>query len=240
MADDIKKEEDKSSTAGDVASWLLDASPWILGSGGLAALGGALITGKREGETPQERMSRRLKNALIAGAMGAGVGAGGKLVFDAWGKDAPPIKDDAAQQLGHFLGGTIDTAKALKPDNHMLAALPVAGAGTAAGAFRGRAEDARLIERIRNTPGLEGYDVAKFADEYKAWKSTATPGSDTSYKSFVAANYPSERAADIEKYHSHWGRNAGKYKGAAKGTAGGFVLGAALSWLVDLLSSPGK
>lgn len=240
MADDIKKEEDKSSTAGDVASWLLDASPWILGSGGLAALGGALITGKREGETPQERMSRRLKNALIAGAMGAGVGAGGKLVFDAWGKDAPPIKDDAAQQLGHFLGGTIDTAKALKPDNHFVAAAFPAAAGMAAGPFFGRGEDARLIERIRNTPGLEGYDVAKFSDEYNAWKKGATPGSDTSFRKFVDASYPTERADDIVKYNKFTGRNAGKLKGGVKGGIGGFLAGLGLSWLVDALSSPGK
>lgn len=239
MADDNKK-EDKSSVAGDVASWLLDASPWILGSGGLAALGGALITGKREGETPQERMSRRLKNALIAGAMGAGVGAGGKLVFDAWGKDAPTIKDDASQQIGHFFGGAIDTAKALKPDNAAVAAAFPAAGGSILGSILGRKEDARLIERIRNTPGLENYDVTKFSDEYNAWKKGATPGSDTSFKKFVDASYPPERASDIMKYNKFSGRNAGKLWGGVKGTGWGFGVGLLLDWLVDKLSSPGK
>lgn len=65
------------STTKSVGDWYnqnKDAIHWTGGAGLAGALAGFLLTKSEEGETPQERMKRRLKNALILGGMGMGTG----------------------------------------------------------------------------------------------------------------------------------------------------------------------
>lgn len=68
----------------------------ILGAGGIGAIGGAMNVGQgEEGETAKDRVLRRVKNALIGGALGAGsaaaIGTGLKYLYnDADNKPATP------------------------------------------------------------------------------------------------------------------------------------------------------
>lgn len=92
--------KDKPSVTNEVISSILGAIPWALGAGGLGALGGYFFTGGDKDEDPKARMQRRLKNALIMGAMGAGIGGGGKMAYDLIGDDKATLSEELGSAAG--------------------------------------------------------------------------------------------------------------------------------------------
>lgn len=92
--------KNKPSVTNEVVSSILGAIPWALGAGGLGALGGYFFTGGDKDEDPKARMQRRLKNALIMGAMGAGIGGGGKMAYDLIGDEKATTTEEINSALG--------------------------------------------------------------------------------------------------------------------------------------------
>lgn len=84
---------------GGVMSTLLEAAPWVLGSGGLGALGGYFMTKGDKNESASDRSKRRLKNALVMGLMGTGVGAGAFAGYKSLSGAAPEFDDDVNNAL---------------------------------------------------------------------------------------------------------------------------------------------
>ncbi len=84
---------------GGVMSTLLEAAPWVLGSGGLGALGGYFMTKGDKNESASDRSKRRLKNALVMGLMGTGVGAGAFAGYKSLKGAAPEFEDDVNNAL---------------------------------------------------------------------------------------------------------------------------------------------
>lgn len=100
--------KDKPSVTNEVISSILGAIPWALGAGGLGALGGYFFTGGDKDEDPKARMQRRLKNALIMGAMGAGIGGGGKMAYDLIGDDKATLSEELGSAAGDLGDLTLD------------------------------------------------------------------------------------------------------------------------------------
>lgn len=104
-----------SSVMDGISKWMSDnpTTTAALLTGGAGALGGLAMTKTDPDEDPETSMKRRLKNALIVGGLGAGVGALGSeaiKAFDSALPDPDPtIVDKAAPWLEGLGGAAIGT-----------------------------------------------------------------------------------------------------------------------------------
>lgn len=103
-----KKSESKGkpSSKKELKTTIKGALPYSIGGGLLGALGGYLFTGGDRNEDSKSKARRRLKNALVMGLMGAGIGGSGKIVYDFITDSAPPAARDIDQLFAKFLKGT--------------------------------------------------------------------------------------------------------------------------------------
>lgn len=188
--------KDKPSVTNEVISSILGAIPWALGAGGLGALGGYFFTGGDKDEDPKARMQRRLKNALIMGAMGAGIGGGGKMAYDLIGDD----KATLSEELGSAAGDLGDLAlDAVGSDYFKWGGGAV---GAPAGGYLGYKLGANRVN--------SAIDVIK--------------GLDPKYNSEKRILAGIRSAGDIDKFSKRFGKDAAKVLSALKTVKAGPII----------------
>lgn len=256
MADDIDKElEDlehetsegdskpkvKPSPKNELKATLKGALPYSLGGGLLGALGGYLFTGGNKDESQSDRSKRRLKNALILGLMGAGVGGSGKVLYDFATDKSPSVSDDLDKAIVKAFGGIVNKSK----DSIIVKSLSGLLAGAAGQSVGGKIVNSGLN---KNYGIIQNYLSKKVSGTPKSIvdASLAEAGGDpelaSKNKKYFSTGTKKTNAKQLEVLtnsiksvnHATGKRIGGRAAGGILGAAAGYKIPEVADWVLSL------
>lgn len=237
---------EKGALGQELTSTLFNAAPWAAGGGLLGALGGFLFTDGGENESSEERLKRRIRNAIRLGAMGTGVGGAVSIVKDVLGDDATSSKEDiedAFYRLGGGLHKAINLFAKSDPKGYVSGAIYGGTPGAVIGgrigfknALRSRAEGLKAVQAALGNAVTKDNIVNQFSrygDITRLVKGTPYDVGTSKYPII------------LESARNAVGRGAGSMpaniiKGSVKGLATGGGLGALLMGGLDWLTRDPK
>lgn len=239
---DNKKSNGKHSPKNELKATLKGALPYSLGGGLLGALGGYLFTGGSKSESQSDRSKRRLKNALILGLMGAGVGGSGKVLYDFATDTAPPTSKDLDKAILKAVGGFVEKSK----DSTIVKSLSGLLAGAAGQSVGGKIVNSRLNKHygiIQNYLSKKVSGTPKSIVDASLAEAGGDPELAAKNKKYYSVGTKKTNAKQLEVLtdsiksvnHATGKRIGGRAAGGLLGAVAGYELPKGINWALGLL-----